>query len=283
MIIIFGGTGMLGFYVSNILSSHYNVRCITREVFDISSDSWDKLTKLLSKLTPLDIVINCAGIIPQKIHEDNYKVYFRVNAMFPNKLASLSERLGFHFIHITTDCIFNGNKVGSYNEKDKRLKYLDTGLYGISKSFGEPENACIIRTSIIGEELLGKKSLLEWIKSNREKIINGFDNHYWNGVTCLTLANIIRKIIKYKLYWQGIRHIYSPDIVTKYTLCKMINDIYKLNITINKINTSKSCNRVLSSIYNTSQLFNIPSLYDQILTQMHFTRKNIHQIQSTRV
>ena len=72
------------------------------------------------------------------------------------------------------------------------------------KSLGEPENACIIRTSIIGQEETHKKSLLEWILLNKDKEINGYVNHLWNGVTCLTLANIIQNIIHDKLFWKGI-------------------------------------------------------------------------------
>ena len=41
--------------------------------------------------------------------------------------------------------------------------------YGISKSLGELCNGTIIRTSIIGEEMRNKRSLLEWVKSNKNK------------------------------------------------------------------------------------------------------------------
>ena len=97
-----------------------------------------------------------------------------------------------------------------------------TDIYGTTKSLGESQKSTIIRTSIIGEELTGQNSLLEWIKSNKNKTINGFANHYWNGVTCLTLSKIIKSIIDKKDYWTGVRHIFSPNTVTKYDLCKYI-------------------------------------------------------------
>ena len=46
---------------------------------------------------------------------------------------------------------------GNYSINDA---HTSTDMYGISKSLGEPEDASIIRTSIIGEELYGKKSLI---------------------------------------------------------------------------------------------------------------------------
>jgi dTDP-4-dehydrorhamnose reductase len=136
-------------------------------------------------------------------------------------------------IHITTDCVFSG-KDGSYNELSE---HDETNDYGMSKSLGELCNATIIRTSIIGEEVQNKRSLLEWVKSNKGKDINGFVNHFWNGVTCLELSNVIYKIINEKLYWNGVRHIFSPKSVSKFELVSMINEVYNLNIKINPFET----------------------------------------------
>ena len=79
-ILLFGSTGMLGRYVYNVLKNNYNVMCIKREQFDIENDAWSKLENLLcDNLKENDIIINCAGIIPQKIKNDNFKIYIRVN------------------------------------------------------------------------------------------------------------------------------------------------------------------------------------------------------------
>jgi dTDP-4-dehydrorhamnose reductase len=282
-IYVFGSTGMLGAYVVKVLKSYYKVVCITRDKFDILNDSWDKLAELLDTLTitASDVIVNCAGVIPQKMpaiqgdgqRGNNCKIYFRINTIFPHKLQQLSEKIGYKFIHITTDCVFNGQyKLGKrFLEFDCITRNMSTDIYGISKLLGEPLGACVIRTSIIGEEMQYKKSLLEWVKSNAGKTIDGFDNHYWNGITCLTLANIIGKIIGKKLYWRGVRHIYTHCIVSKYELCKIINDIYQLNITIKKIDTPRICNRTLSSIYNTNMLFHIPNIRQQIFMQKEFS------------
>lgn len=256
-IILFGSTGMLGRYVLNILQNNYKVICINRYDFDITNDNWSKLNKILIKnLVNNDIIINCAGIIPQKYNNDDYKTYIRVNTLFPHKLNEISLQNNYKFIHITTDCVFDGLK-GDYTIEDT---HNSNNIYGISKSLGEPEEATIIRTSIIGEELIGKKSLIEWIKSNKNTTINGYTNHYWNGVTCLELANYIKNIIDNNNFWIGIRHIFSPDIVTKYDLCNYINDIYELNINIEKYTDSIFKNMTLSGDINI-----IKKIYDQII------------------
>jgi dTDP-4-dehydrorhamnose reductase len=149
---------------------------------------------------------------------------------------------------------------GNYNKNSIHDEIND---YGTSKSLGELCYGTIIRTSIIGEEVINKRSLVEWIKGNKDGEINGYINHYWNGVTCLELSKIIYKIINENLYWNGVRHIFSPTTVSKYELCNMINNTYGLNIKIKEYNTEK-VDKSISSIYETIKIFNIPELEEQI-------------------
>ena len=167
-------------------------------------------------------------------------------------------------IHITTDCVFSGIN-GKYDE----LSIHDSKeIYGISKSLGEVDQVTIIRTSIIGEEIRNKYSLLEWIKSNKGKEINGYVNHFWNGVTCLELAKVIEYMIRNNYFWKGVRHIYSPEIVSKYELITMINEIYELDIKLHKCETEK-CDRSLMSIYDIL-MFKIKPLREQIRELRYF-------------
>ena len=261
MIYLFGSSGMLGNYVKTILSKSYEIICYNRNDYDILNDKFNKLNIIMRKLKKNDIVINCAGVIPQKENLQEYEKYIKINSLFPHKLQEIVKNHNSKLIHITTDCVFNGKKDNSYDENDT---HTEKNIYGISKSLGEPENATIIRTSIIGEETNGKKSLLEWVKSNKNGTINGYNNHLWNGITCLQLALIIKKIIDKNLFWEGVRHIYSPNIVSKYDLCIYINEIYNLNITINKFST-ETINKTLKSIYQ--PLFEIADIKKQIKAQ----------------
>jgi len=263
-IYIFGSTGMLGTYVTKILSNDFNITCITRKEFDILNDTWQKLNKILSCLNENDVIINCAGIIPQKTNDHEYGKYIKINTLFPHKLQEIVEKSNAKFIHITTDCVFDGKK-GYYNENDN---HTETNVYGSSKSLGEPENATVIRTSIIGEELNHKKSLLEWVISKKNCTINGFANHFWNGVTCLTLSNIIENTITNNLYWKGVRHIFSHDTVSKYKLCSIINEVYELNINIEKHKTKNTIDKTLNTIYNST--FDIDTIKNQIILQKKF-------------
>jgi dTDP-4-dehydrorhamnose reductase len=261
-IFLFGSNGMLGNYVKSYLSNNKNVIALTRKDYDLSNLSIDSLTNCLKEknLESGDIIINCAGVIPQasKQRSLDTKLYFTINSLFPVILSQICDKFNSKMIHITTDCVFNG-KDGNYNEKSI---HDETNDYGMSKSLGELCKATIIRTSIIGEELNNKRSLLEWVRSNKDKEINGFTNHIWNGVTCLQLAKIIDTIINENLFWDGVKHIFSPRSVNKYELVSMINEVYELNIKINKHKTDEKIDKSITSIYNNQ--FDIPDLYEQI-------------------
>ena len=267
-IFIFGSNGMLGTYVSKLMKDSFTTISFTRKDYDINNLNEKDLKNLLIfngkeiGINKGDIVINCAGIIPQSSNRRTIdkKMYYKVNALFPIFLGNICSEKKARLIHITTDCVFSGKK-GNYDENDS---HDETSDYGVSKSLGELCEGTIIRTSIIGEEVRNKTSLLEWIISNSNKEINGYTNHKWNGVTCLQLSKIIKEIVTKKMYWSGVRHIFSPISVSKYELSTIINDIYKLNIKINKYETDKSIDKTLTTVYNENQKFKIPELKKQI-------------------
>jgi dTDP-4-dehydrorhamnose reductase len=267
-IFIFGSNGMLGNYIKSYLSKTYNVIPITRKDYDLSQLSIDKLTALmqLKNLQSNDVVINCAGVIPQasKQRGIDTRLYFTINSLFPTILSQICDKMGAKMIHITTDCVFNG-KDGNYDENSIHDEIND---YGMSKSLGELCKATIIRTSIIGDEINNKRSLLEWVISNKGNTINGYTNHMWNGVTCLQLSKIINEIVNNNLFWTGVRHIFSPHSVSKYELVSMINDIYNLDITIQEFSTDEKVDKTISSIHD--NLFKIPGLSEQIVEMREY-------------
>lgn len=264
-IVIFGVNGMLGRTLLMYLSKFYNVIGYSRQDFDAHNlsnlntlaKSWDKNT----------IVINAIGIIPQKYSLINQSsAFIKINSIFPHVLQQVTFTSNSTLIHITTDCVFDG-KDGPYTEQSP---HTEMNIYGLSKSCGEPTDAMIIRTSIIGEEIVGKKSLLEWVRSQRNKTIQGFTQHYWNGLTCLQVGKVIHHCLQNNIKWQGVRHIVSPEIVSKYELVNMINNVYELNIHIEPKETEKVNKALISTIK-----FDIPPLFKQIQEQKSFFEENL--------
>ena len=270
-ILIFGSNGMLGSYISVYLKTKgYNVYDFNRQDLDISqSDNLLKdLKKLLFdyKISSNDIIINCAGMIKQR--NDEKINFIKVNSLFPLYLATLSRYDLHKTIHVTTDCVYDG-KVGGYDENSK---HSATDVYGISKSLGESDRITTIRTSIIGEERFNKKSLIEWVKSQKNQSVNGFTNHIWNGITCLKFAEICEQIISTNQFWMGVKHIFSPNLVTKNELVQIISDVYDLKINVNPFEAPEKIDRSLKTIRNSIN-FQIEDIRDQIIKQKNFGAK----------
>jgi len=261
-VLVLGVNGMLGRYVYTYLTDRYEVIGTTRRELD--AETIDKNT-LSANINPGDIVINCIGIIKQR--SDVKKLDFvAVNSLFPLILQEVCAEQGGKLIHVTTDCIYNG--LG--DNYDESSVHDATDVYGMSKSLGEPEEATVIRTSIIGEERGQARSLLEWVKSNKGKTINGYTNHFWNGITCLQFAKVCEYIIDNNLFWRGVKHIVSPTTVSKFELVNMISDIYNLGITVNPFETPEKCDRSMSSIRDDIEI-DIPELKIQIKEMKDFS------------
>ena len=263
-VFLLGSSGMLGNYILKYLSNIVCIKCNAEK--DSFDDLKSNIKNSLNYRSETKVIINCIGLIPQSGIIDELK-YIKINSIFPKYLDIICHELDIKLIHITTDCVFDG-VLGDYNENSIKN---ETGIYGISKSLGENlQHATIIRTSIIGETANGRvnKSLLEWLKSNKSGMVNGFTNHYWNGVTCLQLAKIIDNIITTNGYWNGIRHIHSPSVVSKYELICMLNEIYNLNINIVPVR-STPINKSLISKYPLSQ-FAINNIEIQIKEMYNF-------------
>jgi len=254
-IAILGSTGMLGHAVANAFKNdeRFCVTTFCRNPQDnerlINASSAD-----LSVLTNFDYVINCIGIIKQ-IKFANRCEMFIVNSVFPWLLQEKCREIGARLLHVTSDCVFSG-KVGMYSESDTPDADDD---YGLSKSCGEPNGAMVFRTSIIGYELRGKLSLLEWIISNKGKRIDGYTNHIWSGLTTTELARVFIDVIVNDMFQAGVYHIHSNNI-SKYDLACLINETLDLGITITPTQTTLKCDRSLVSKHPLNDLLKIPSV-----------------------
>jgi dTDP-4-dehydrorhamnose reductase len=264
---VFGHKGMLGRYVySYFKMKGFYAEGISRNDMDMSAYTESQLKAVLfhKGFKKNDVIINCIGTIKPMVDKYGTLTAIKVNSLFPHILSNVCESEGYKMIHITTDCVFSG-KDGLYDENSL---HDCTDVYGKTKSLGEPENCTVVRTSIIGEEIGSARSLLEWIKSRKDTDANGFINHFWNGLTCLQTAKVFEDIIVNNKYWNGVRHINSPNTLNKFELIKVISDIYKLNIDVQEALAPSLCDRSLTSIYNISQ--NIPTIEDQIQEQYDF-------------
>jgi len=246
-ILVLGANGMLGYAVCQYFKRKGDdVIELTRGEFDIVHDPIDKLGQFSDGV---DVAINCAGVIKPMIARTPIEDVLKVNSIFPHNLAGYCKKLGIMCFHITTDCVYTGEK-GAYTEED----YVDAeDVYGLSKAGGDTADCMVLRTSIVGEEKGRARSLLEWARSEAGNEVRGFTNHKWNGVTTVYLAEIIEQIIEKNLYQRGVFHIHSPEPVTKLELVGIFNNVYELGLAITPAEAAQSCDRSLSSIRDVTE------------------------------
>lgn len=240
MKVIVLGNGNAGRYIHKFLSqSLFNCYIFSRKNFDATVTDFNFLTSILK---PGDVVINCVGILKPKIKEVGVEKTFIINSSFPNSLNEICKTYNAHFIHICSDCVYKGDK-GNYSEDDKTDA---TDVYALSKKL--VKNGTIIRTSFIGQY----SGLLKWLLKNKDNKIHGYDNCIWNGVTALELAKYIQNIILDNSYWDGVRHLHSPEKISKYNLCKLISKIYSLNIIVKRTLTDSIEGQKVDSVLDRS-------------------------------
>lgn len=267
-ILILGSTGMLG----NAVAKHFldldNFDTyLTYRNEDVCFGSkeknikFDVLTDDLEKLpSDFDYVINCIGVIKPFMAINLINAIF-INSIFPRKLANWCKDKEIKLFHITTDCVFSGSK-GKYVETDLHDALDD---YGKSKSLGEPiEDCMVLRTSIIGEEIHKDASLIAWAKKQKGKTINGYTNHFWNGITTNQYAKCCEKIINQDLYEKGLFHLFAKDIVSKYDMMCYFNEVFDLELTINTFEATPSCDRSMASAKDLCSKLGIPTVKDMI-------------------
>lgn len=181
----------------------------------------DRMSALFEHHRPT-VVINAAGLVKQRADGRDPEQARRVNGQAPHQLARLCATGQCRFIHISTDCVFSGDK-GDYRESDRPDA---TDVYGCSKLEGEVTqgNALTLRTSIIGPELERHTSLLDWFLA-QSGAVPGYRRAVFSGLTTVELARVLREYILPMASLRGLYHV-SAAPITKYDLLSLIQRIY---------------------------------------------------------
>ena len=196
-------------------------------LLDVIKDS-NLLNDTISQINP-DLIINCIGAIKHKSNYISEEEMYNINTFFPKKLAKMSSMYQFRMIHISTDCVFKGDK-GSYSENS--ISDVED-VYGKSKNLGEiTQNKYVInlRLSIIGHELFTNHQLVDWFLSQKDNVY-GYKKAIFSGITTFELFKVINNFIIKNENLFGLYHV-SSDPIDKYSLLKIIAEVYKKKINI---------------------------------------------------
>ncbi|NIJ19313.1 dTDP-4-dehydrorhamnose reductase [Sphingomonas naasensis] len=243
-ILVLGATGMLGNAMARLLAEdadleiiaatrsreaarHFSATLPLRFIGDVDAEAPDSLVRIFAAAQP-DVVVNCVGLVKQIEDSKSVMAAVPINTLLPHRLAELCKATGARLIHISTDCVFSGT-AGNYRESDRPDA---SDVYGLSKYLGEVSapHAITLRTSIIGHELRGGLSLLEWFLGQNGSV-KGFTRAIFSGVPTAELARIVRVYVLPRLDLSGLYHV-SAAPITKYELLRLIAAEYGKQIEI---------------------------------------------------
>ena len=267
-VLVLGSAGLIGHQVYNYLkdSGNYELHNISYhhkiQNDTILLDARDEKI-FIDKITSIKphYIINCIGILINGSDADPENAIF-LNSYMPHRLARLADKINAKLIHISTDCVFSGDKKESYIETDEKD---GRGVYAKSKGLGEIVNNkhLTLRTSVVGPELkTDGEELFHWFM-NQQGDISGFTKAIWSGVTTIELAKAVKWSIDNNI--TGLYHITNNSSITKYELLKLFQKYTKKDIDI-KLVDGKNVDK---SFIDTRLLmdYKIPS-YGQMISDM---------------
>ncbi len=245
-VLVLGSTGLIGHQIYTYLekNSHYDLYNISYrkklKKDTILCDARDEIAflNIIKEIQP-DIIINCIGILIQGSNKNPENALF-LNAYLPHRLSRLADEIQAKLIHISTDCVFSGNKQEPYIESDEKD---GKDIYAKTKALGEVINKkhLTLRTSVVGPELKDEgEELFHWFMKQKGTI-KGFSKSIWSGVSSYELARAVYWAIDKNI--SGLYHVTNNKSINKYDLLNLFKKYSKKNINIVKLDgreTNKS-------------------------------------------
>ncbi len=189
-----------------------------------------------------DYCINCAAYMAVDRAETEKDLAFLVNAEAVGVLADICKRHQTHFIHFSTDYVFNGKGDHPYREDDLTDPI---NLYGESKCAGENEafsknpESIVIRTSWVYSEF-GKNFVKTIWRLLREKTeISVVDDQLGSPTYAADLASATMHIISSGKWQPGIYHYSNKGVISWFEFANAIKEIAGISSHIKPVPTSE--------------------------------------------
>ncbi len=278
-VLVLGANGMIGHVMFRVLSQHQDwvvfgterTRSASQSQPAIASKNMltgidltcpDSLTKLFAQVKP-DVVVNCAGLTKHLPDSNDALRALPINSLLPHRLADLCLISNARLIHVSTDCVFSGEK-GNYLETDRPDA---NDLYGKSKELGEVKdrNAITLRTSTIGHELNSHHGLLEWFLL--QSTCKGYRKAIFSGLPSIEFARVVRDVVIPNRALTGLYQV-GASPVDKNTLLNMIAIQYGKQIDIIPDDVVQIDRSLNTTLFNSATGYIAPS-WPALIEMMH--------------
>ncbi len=160
-------------------------------------------------------VVNCMGYTGPDALES-----FRVNTLFPRVISDCCRSLEALFIQISTNAVFASHESHGWLPIDQAKPET---VYELSKFLGEDSRAYVIRASFIGRSPKAQGLY------DRLQLAAPYRNRRWNGVTALTLAEHIARIVKQcdGVPTSRMEHVHSSRPISISDMVSLLNSTSK--------------------------------------------------------
>lgn len=142
-ILLFGRNGQVGWEVARSCAILGELKALTSQ--DVNLTNRAAVAQVIRDYKPTHI-INAAAYTDVEKAEAESDLAFAVNAEAVGVMAEEAKKIGAHFMHYSTDYVFNGDKETPYLESDA---VAPLNVYGQSKLQGEKYIAGISSSAII--------------------------------------------------------------------------------------------------------------------------------------
>ena len=254
-ILVTGSNGLLGQKLTDACRERNDIQLIATargidrynnktgyifESLDITNP--DEVKLVMQKHKP-DVVINTAAMTNVDACETEHEVCDALNIQAVQYLADACNEHGTHFVHISTDFIFDGTH-GPISEEEvaKPLSY-----YGNSKLQGEivvqntAKSWAILRTVLVYGVVkdMSRSNIVLWAKSNLEsgKKINVVDDQFRTPTLAEDLANGC--LLAAQKRATGIYNISGKNFMSVFDLVYRVADFWKLDKSLINIASSE--------------------------------------------
>ena len=242
LILVTGSNGQLGKSLKCLIgqsSLNHEFVFVTREQLDLTN--FNNVRNLIEK-NKFDIIINCAAYTSVDKAETEKKQANLINHFAVLNLAEIARDNHIKLIHISTDYVFDGSKLESYDETDS---VSPLNVYGKTKLDGENAicsimqfDAIIIRTSwvysIYGNNFVD--TILKLCKVNND--LNVISDQIGSPTFANDLASVILSIIDNKKFNESYQdsQIFHYSNEGKCSWYEFANEINRLSESECKIN-----------------------------------------------
>lgn len=247
-VLITGANGLIGQYVTKLLlDKNYRVVATSRGESRLPFQPSDNFTyhamdvanaletfSVMSLEKP-DVVVHTAAMTQVDDCELRPQQCERINVQGTSQVLTDAETFSSHFIYISTDFVFDGEK-GNYTEEDDTKP---VNLYGFSKLQAESMVQtstipfAIVRTCLVYGNLLQRfrTNIVSWVKESLEqgKTIRVVSDQWRTPTYVEDVAEGIALIIEKKA--TGIYHISGKDLLTPYEIAIKTANKFQLDAT----------------------------------------------------